>query len=137
MSDTRRIARRRSVITALVYWLPPFVWMGLIFLLSAQPTLPNPGQPGTLLNDLVAKTAHVVVYAALTGLLWRALARDRRPPARVAFAAFAITALYGLMDELHQAFVPGREATLPDVGIDAGAALVTAWWLARRHEAGG
>jgi len=46
-------------------------------------------------------------------------------------------------DELHQAFVPGREATLLDVhthrglrrtlrvGIDAGVALAMACWLAR------
>ncbi|MBU0493196.1 MAG: VanZ family protein [Chloroflexi bacterium] len=111
--------------------------MGLIFGLSAQPTLPNPGQPGTWLNDVVAKAAHVVVYAALTGLLWRALARDRRPTAPAAFAAFALAALYGLTDELHQAFVPGREATLLDVhrtlrvGIDAGAALTMVVCLAK------
>ncbi|MBU0490467.1 MAG: VanZ family protein [Chloroflexi bacterium] len=134
--EVRRISWRRGFIVLFGYWLPPLALMGLIFALSAQPTLPNPGQPGTWLNDVVAKVAHVVVYAALTGLLWRALARNRRPTAHAAFAALVLAALYGLTDELHQAFVPGREATLLDVGIDAGAALVTAWWLARRRGSG-
>jgi len=111
--------------------------MGLIFILSAQSSLGRPGEPGTLLNDMAAKAAHIVVYAALTWLLWRALARGGQPPARVACAAFALAALYGLTDELHQAFVPGREATLLDVGINAGAALAMAWWRLRRYGAGG
>jgi len=90
----------------------------------------------------------VVVYAVLTWLLWRALhrphavsgaapcgcglrvARGRRPTARVAGLAFALAALYGLGDELHQAFVPGREVTLLDVGLDAEAALAMVCWLA-------
>ena len=36
-----------------------------------------------------------------------------------------------LSDKLHQACVPGREAILLDVDIDAGAALAMACWLAR------
>jgi VanZ family protein len=30
-----------------------------------------------------------------------------------------LTVLFGASDELHQAFVPGRQSTLIDVGIDA------------------
>ncbi len=31
---------------------------------------------------------------------------------------------YGLLDEFHQSFVPGRSSTLADVGLDAMGALV-------------
>jgi len=136
MQDARHGAWPRPVLEFLACWLPAVGLMGLIFLLSAQSSLGGPGEPGTLLNHLVAKAAHVGVYATLTWLLWRALhrtlrvARGRRPAGRVAFTAFALAALYGLGDELHQAFVPGREANLLDVGLDAGAALAMVCWLA-------
>ena len=46
---------------------------------------------------------------------------------------FALTVLYGVSDELHQAFVPARVASELDVGIDAAGALlgITTWmaWL--------
>lgn len=89
--------------------------MGLIFFASA---LPDPGAPPGGLSD---KGAHVVAYAALGGTLVRALARGRSasmPPARIAAAAVLAT-LYGLTDELHQRFVPGRTPDLLDVAADA------------------
>ena len=89
--------------------------MGLIFFASA---LPDPGAPPGGLSD---KGAHVVAYEALGGALLRALARGRSAamtPARIAAAA-ALATLYGLSDELHQRFVPGRTPDLLDVVADA------------------
>lgn len=89
--------------------------MGLIFFASASP---DPGAPPGGLSD---KGAHVVAYAALGGTLVRALARGRSAsmtPARIAAAAVLAT-LYGLTDELHQLFVPGRTPDPRDVAADA------------------
>ena len=38
----------------LSHWLPPLVWMGLIFFLSAQPDIPH--APGLWLDTLIKKT---------------------------------------------------------------------------------
>ncbi|AEG32822.1 hypothetical protein AV541_08725 [Thermus parvatiensis] len=70
--------------------------MGLLFWLSSQPAagagLPHPWDKG----------AHFLAYALL-GLFLR-LGLGRFGP------AFLGAFLYGLLDEWHQSFVPGREA---------------------------
>ncbi|MCX6031937.1 MAG: VanZ family protein [Chloroflexi bacterium] len=116
-----------------VRWAAPFAWMGLIFYLSSRADYPNltpPGWPET--QDVVA---HLVIYATLA-LLWERALRGtgvRRP----ALWAFAIAVLYGLSDEFHQSFVPGRTATVFDAATDAvaaGLALSIAAWARRRAE---
>lgn len=69
------------------------------------------------------KTAHVTEYGILSILLWRALRkpeRGQRQPWRWSNAVLAlvITAVYCASDELHQAFVPNREASFGDVALD-------------------
>ena len=75
------------------------------------------------------RAGHVTEYAVLALLLWRAK-RQPQPndprlwPWREAIWAFAFAALYAATDELHQAFVPSREARAGDVALDSlGAAL--------------
>ena len=73
------------------HWLPPFLLMALIFFLSAQPTLPE--APGELLDALLKKLAHAVVYLLLFCSLLRAWRHSRN--ARQALnAALLTTALY-------------------------------------------
>lgn len=118
-------------------WLPALAWAGLIFAFSAQANLtffPDQG-----LDFVVGKLGHMAIFGVLALLLWRALAGTttlRRPWAW----ALALTVPYAITDELHQAFVPGRNASLRDVGIDAAGALIAvaivgfvgARWLRRR-----
>jgi VanZ family protein len=97
--------------------------MGLIFILSAQPTLPH--HPDTLLDLILKKAAHLIEYGILAFLLWRALSRGRGATPRSALVtAFVVSVLYAASDEYHQSFVPGRNGTPVDVGIDAIGALV-------------
>jgi VanZ like family len=94
-------------------WLPVVAWAGLIFTLSSIPDL------GTGLGgwDLVLrKLAHTAEYAVLGLLLFRALEN--------AWAAFLLGAAYAVTDELHQAFVPGRQGAPLDVAIDAAGVAV-------------
>jgi VanZ family protein len=105
------------------YWLPPAVWMVLIFILSAQPALPH--YPDTLLDTILKKAAHVIEYGILAFLLWRALSRGQGALSRSALVtAFVVSVLYAVSDEYHQTFVPGRNGRLVDVGIDVVGALV-------------
>jgi VanZ family protein len=78
------------------------------------------------LHFLVRKFAHLTEYAMFSLLLYGALSGGRQFAwrARTAWQSVVIAALYSLIDELHQSFVPGRTASWTDCGIDAaGAAL--------------
>ena len=105
------------------YWLPPVLWMGLIFIVSAQPTLPH--HPDDLFDTILKKVAHMMEYGTLAFLLWRALSRGRGALSRSALVtAFVVSVLYAASDEYHQTFVPGRNGTPVDVGVDALGSLV-------------
>jgi VanZ family protein len=118
------VRRDRSVIRYLVwYWLPPLAWMGMIFYLSAQPDLPSPPQPW--LQKLLTNGAHFGLYALLALWWWRALSRGRKTLRATLGLAFGLAVLYGISDEFHQSFVPGRTPSLMDVLIDAAGAAVT------------
>ena len=105
------------------YWLPPVVWMVLIFSLSAQPTLPS--HHDGLFDTILKKAAHMMEYGILAFLLGRALSRGRGALSRSALVTvFFVSVLYAASDEYHQTFVPGRNGTPVDVGIDAVGALV-------------
>jgi VanZ family protein len=126
-------------------WLPPVLWMGLIVWLSTDtfsarhtsaafaPLLHRlwPGAtPAEIrwINFVIRKTAHVVVYAVLAALWYRAFRQGARLPAmQAALAALAIAVAAGTVDEVHQAFVPSRTSSVRDVGFDSiGGALALA-----------
>ena len=87
-----------------------------------------PGPPGTLLDFVIKKAAHVVSYAVLAGLVWRAWGFR----SETLFWSLLITALYGASDEWHQSMVPPRDAAVRDVAIDTmggylGLVILAAW----------
>jgi VanZ family protein len=115
--------RARRVIA----WVASVLWMALIFRLSALPGSAVPGRFGTL--------GHFAVYAVLGAALLLAI-----DPAlmswRAAASAVAIASLYGMTDEFHQRFVPGRVSDPVDWIVDtAGAAVAVTvlLWLAKRR----
>jgi VanZ family protein len=109
--------------------LPVIAWAGLIFYLSAQPDLPNPGIGWV--GALISAVGHMSVFAGLAFLCARALGIRRH----AAPLAFALTMLYALSDELHQAFVPGRCCDPLDMAYDAlgAAAGLWAWFRWQRY----
>jgi VanZ family protein len=124
----------------LTHWLPPLLWMALIFLVSAQSDLPGPELPESLLKVLTRKSGHLLAYGCLAWLYWRALAQALPGSPLTSILSFALAVLYGVTDEYHQMFVPGREGKLTDVlidGLGAGVTLLVTplviQWLARRR----
>jgi VanZ family protein len=111
-------------------WLPPFLLMGAIYYLSAQPDLNS----GLGIVDLIGrKFVHAALYALLWFLWWRLL-RTAVTEERAAAAAFAVAVGYAATDEYHQTFIQGRHGAVQDVAIDAaGAALAIAAWLVLRR----
>lgn len=114
-------------------WLPVILYMAMLFALSSQSTLPVP--PGGLSNY----HAHMAAYAGLAVTTVRALASGLRNPSWTSvWGAVIIASLYGVSDEYHQSFVPGRDAEALDLAADAfgsvvGAAAVKAWSIIGRR----
>jgi VanZ family protein len=104
---------------------PPLIWMGLIFYLSSLSTLP--AAEVIWWDFIVKKFAHMFEFAVLFYLWQRALKIYYPSMAHPYVAAFVITVLYAISDELHQSVVPGRHAKAMDVGYDAFGAMSV--WL--------
>lgn len=103
-------------------WLPVLGWMTLIFVLSAQPGLRVSDDASV--DAPVRAAAHVLTFGILAALLLRAVRPATGSDLRATLVAFAISTLYGVTDELHQALVPDRTGRLDDIALDAiGAAL--------------
>jgi VanZ family protein len=110
----------------------PLLWMAVIFVLSHQPTLPYPDDVDAM---IVSTLGHVTVYAVLAGLLWWALGAFSVPAGWRYVLPVAISALYGISDEWHQSYVPGRSPDARDVVADtvgAVLAMLVVAWLVRR-----
>ena len=120
------------------YWLPVLLWMVFIFigstdLMSAEHTSRFIGPflrwfapditDATIasVQFVVRKCAHVAEYAILSAILLRAL-RQHLVAAR--WIAFVLAALYAVLDEFHQSFVPSRTGSPWDVVTDSVGALL-------------
>ncbi|MCP9471099.1 MAG: VanZ family protein [Nitrospira sp.] len=119
------------------YWGPVCAYAGLIFYLSSQ-SHPEDQLP-SFIGLFSDKILHAVEYAMLGGLFYRAFRWGTNEAAKpwAGLLAVAAASLYGLSDEIHQAFVPNRESSGLDWLADSVGALVgvaTAqrlprWWL--------
>lgn len=102
-------------------WGPAVAWMAATFVVSHQSRMEIPfGAPDYI--------GHGVSYAVLGGLLMRALAGGtlRSMRAAIILPAVLIATAYGLTDEFHQSFIPGRMASWSDIAADGVGALVGA-----------
>jgi VanZ like family len=131
----------RARLATLGRWLPVLAYASLIAYLSSQA---GGGTPRWELLRWLGrhdKVAHTIEYSGLGLLLVRALAGGPREGGwlRHLGLAFLIGTGFGVSDELHQSFVPGREGNDPgDVMADAGGTLlgglVFAGWQRRLRE---
>jgi len=108
------------------FWLLPLAVAGTIFWLSAQSHYPG----GIELPPPLDKFAHAAVYAVLALAMDLALRHTQPglPLYRRHLLILAAVALYGVSDELHQRFVPGRDCAFGDWVADTlgGALALTA-----------
>lgn len=105
---------RTAVVTFVRYWGPVCGYAGLIFYLSSQ-SHPDQDLPSFL--DLFSdKVLHAVEYAVLGGLCYRAFHWGTNESWRHGAVPLAIllASLYGISDEVHQAFVPLRDSSWHD-----------------------
>jgi len=104
------------------WWGATALWMSVILLASAWPQHGPPSARGT------DKVLHLVAYAVLTVLLfrcWWATGCRRRLVASVCYAVI-IAIIYGLLLELCQLRVPGRECQLSDILANCAGVVIAA-----------
>lgn len=123
-------------------WCLVIGWMALIFWFSgasfsAAHTAPMFGpllmrlfpaitpEQIEIVHFAIRKLGHWTEYFVLAVLILRALTVGARAASLFRHAALAVlgATLFALSDEWHQAFVPGREASLADVTLDSFGAL--------------
>lgn len=96
----------------LYYWLPIYVYAGLIFYFSSLP-IPS------FIIEIYPETFvwHIIEYAILSILLFRALINSKNSSFRenAIYLSIIIAILYGITDEIHQYFVPGRVSSFFDI----------------------
>src|ERR1700757_2853190 len=125
------------------YWMPAIAWMALIFIgstdvLSAEQTsrflVPflhwlDPHLSWAAINTiqiLIRKLGHVIEYAILAALLWRAV-RGAQWQVKISLLFIAVwfaCAVFAASDEFHQSFIPSRSPSVHDVVIDTCGAFI-------------
>ena len=109
-------------------FLPALACMGVIFALSHQSKLP---EVPSISGQLVSALGHFTVYFALAVLIWWALGAFDIPGWQRVGLAFSIAFLYGISDEWHQSFIPGRTPDWRDNLTDAIGAACGLWVVTR------
>ncbi len=101
-----------SSLFCFLVWLPTVAYCGLIFYLSSQ-EIPIK----VSLFAMQDKAIHFMEYGILSVLFFISL-RKSTPGYNIkaiAILAIIFSGLYGVSDEVHQYFVPGRESSIGDV----------------------
>ena len=118
-------------------WLPLIIYCLIIFIQSSLPAYER--LPEFRFSD---KLLHFGAYALMGILFFRAfqtlgIKSDAR---RLILFSIAAATLYGISDEIHQYFVPFRNADLLDVLANTLGAICGVYfyhiWMSRRQDAG-
>lgn len=111
------------------YWLPVFVWALVIFQFSSRPVA---GASEVIWQDfIIKKTAHLVEYGIFAILTYRALKHAGVNKKEAIVSSFLIVSLYGVSDEFHQSFTPGREPRVRDMIIDSTGSFLALYYIYR------
>jgi VanZ family protein len=126
-----------TLILKIVPKIPALLVVTVIWVLSSQSTLPVP--KGILGFD---KFQHLLAYLALAGsiVFWFSPNQRQFHRLRTLLLIVFVSSLYGVIDEAHQFFVPGRDCNIWDWVADtigaflgAGAALLADRLVMRKN----
>ena len=102
-------------VNKLFRFLPAIIWMAIIFYFSSRQTT-GIGGDSYWLRFAILKTFHLIEYGILAVLLFFAIQKYNW--------SILIAYLYGLSDEFHQRFTPGRTSRLRDTLFDLAGILI-------------
>ncbi len=117
-----------SLLSRMATWSPPVIWSAGIFYFSSL--------PGSSIHlpqfKFVDKLIHVLVFGILSLLVLR-VTRGAENKIKAFYFGTLYSILYGLTDEVHQFFVPGRFADPYDflanvVGVLVGCLMFTRYF---------
>jgi len=130
----RTIVERYLAVPTWLRAVPPGAVMAVIWWLSSRTFPPDEGGWS---RAFLHNGCHVFAFGTLGLLLLAAFAQPARIGFRHGVAAVVVATLYGIVDELHQRYTPGRTCSVADMLADgSGAALACscafAWILDSR-----
>lgn len=103
-------------------WLPVVIWMAVIFTFSSMQV--GSASDFYWKDFVVKKTAHLIEYGILATLFYRGLINSNIEKKKAMWYSILFAFAYGLTDEFHQSFTPGRGPKFTDVLIDTSGALI-------------
>ena len=105
-------------------YLPLAIWMLLIFVLSSLHKVPVP-----FIDKLsVDKIYHIIEYAILGYLILRVMEQGMRMYGGwMIVLCILVGSIYGLSDEIHQLFVPGRYFSWWDMTANIAGTALGSW----------
>jgi VanZ family protein len=113
-------------------YFPALCWAILILTVSSIPHLP----PLTEKIKIGDKIAHFLEYFIFGLLVAHMFRKMNKSILRILLLTSIIGTIYGILDELHQLFIPGRTTDPLDMTADALgailASLIYIWWQSRR-----
>jgi len=119
-----------------LYWLPLIAYCVAIYIQSDYPSPQS--LPSFEFSD---KLLHLAAYAVMGVLFYRAYQTTpfNNNIQMLVLLSLVSASLYGVSDEIHQAFVPARDGSLWDVvadilGAAGGVYLYNRWVIARNHK---
>jgi len=114
MDTTRQTLGHAAWEKVFLDWAPVLIYAAMIFYFSSLPK-PHEQLPD-FVRDLSDKFLHLVEYGVLGGLWYRAFrwASGPRIAASAVLLAIVAGSVYGITDEVHQAFVPMRTPSVLD-----------------------
>ncbi|HHW68002.1 MAG: hypothetical protein PWP07_1725 [Epulopiscium sp.] len=129
-----------------IIWILTILWMAVIFLLSSRPGDLSRKDSAWLLDKTkiisqeeamdtdnieamslqmwIRKMAHVIIFGGLCMLFYASFYGYVGKAIKTGIWSWIATVIYGITDEIHQLFVPGRGSQIQDVIRDGKGALI-------------
>ncbi len=102
------------IFCTIIYWLSDQPWISVPTLIEQQD-----------------KFHHFTAYFVMGVLAWRNFRHYLKPPLLLTLVSIAFCSLYGVSDEWHQSFVPGRQTDVLDWLADTSGAAAAMTLLSR------
>nr|WP_239558540.1 VanZ family protein [Peribacillus deserti] len=109
--------------------------MGLIWFMSSNPDDMVVELNSSKVDSYFKESLHLIEFAILYVLLAAALKVNGKLTPALNIAAAVAACLYGVLDEIHQSFIPSRSSSLIDVVKDITGVAAAYWILKRRKKA--